>query len=94
MNEKHTSPSSDLDDAPIWTAEDFALATRRVGLHPVKNKQKISIALDPDIVGWYKAEAGGRGYQTLMNAALREAMHGKQIANTLRQIIREELHAA
>jgi uncharacterized protein (DUF4415 family) len=52
---------------------------------------KINIALDPDIVAWYKAASGGRGYQTLINAALREAMRGKQIADLLRQIIQEEL---
>jgi hypothetical protein len=31
-------------------------------------------------------------YQTLMNAALREGMRGFDIAETLRQVIREELH--
>jgi predicted RNA binding protein with dsRBD fold (UPF0201 family) len=29
-----------------------------------------------------------------MNAALRETMRGQQIADTLRQVIREELHTA
>jgi hypothetical protein len=34
------------------------------------------------VVAWYKAQAGGRGYQTLMNTALREAMRGRQTAST------------
>jgi uncharacterized DUF497 family protein/uncharacterized protein (DUF4415 family) len=94
MNEKTTLPALDeLDEAPVWTAEDFAGAVHRVGLEPVGKKLKINITLDPDVVAWYKAKAGGRGYQTLMNAALRDTMRGQQIADTLRQIIREELHA-
>jgi uncharacterized protein (DUF4415 family) len=92
MNERNTLPvSDDLDDAPIWTDEDFAQAAHRIGLKPVGKKLKVNITLDPDVVAWYKAQAGGRGYQTLMNATLREAMRGRQIADTLRQIIREEL---
>ncbi len=55
-------------------------------------KQKINITLDPDVLGWYRAQAGGRGYQTLINATLREAMTNKTIEDTLRKIIREELH--
>jgi uncharacterized protein (DUF4415 family) len=98
MNKKTTSkasdPIDDLDEAPIWTEEDFANAIHRVGLKPVGKKLKINLTLDPDVVAWYKAQAGGRGYQTLMNAALRDAMRGFEIAETLRQVIREELHTA
>ncbi|GAB1393005.1 hypothetical protein MASR1M60_11680 [Rhodocyclaceae bacterium] len=87
--------SDDLDDAPAWSSDDFSQATHRVGLKPASTKKvKINIALDPDIVDWYKREAGGRGYQTLINAALREGMRGKQFEETLRRVIREELHPA
>lgn len=55
-------------------------------------KQKINLTLDPDVLGWYRAQAGGRGYQTLINATLREAMTAKTIEDALRKIIREELH--
>jgi hypothetical protein len=34
-----------------------------------------------------------RGYQTLINAALREAMQKKTIEMVLRKVIREELHS-
>ena len=97
MNEKTTLKASnpgDLDEAPVWTAEDFAGAIHRIGLKPVGRKLKINLTLDPDVVAWYKARAGGRGYQTLMNAALREAMHGFDIAETLRKVIREERYSA
>ena len=39
-----------------------------------------------------KAKAGERGYQTLINQALHQAMTGEQIESTLRRVIREELH--
>jgi uncharacterized protein (DUF4415 family) len=96
MSEKNSLPAStdDLDEVPPLTDAFFANAVHRVGLHPVGKKLKINITLDPDIVAWYKARAGGRGYQTLMNAALRESMRGQQIADVVRETIREELRAA
>jgi len=96
MSEKNTLQASDedLDEVPSWTNDDFANAIHRVGLKPVGKKLKINMTLDPDVVAWYKARAGGRGYQTLMNAALREGMRGFEIAETLRQVIREELRTA
>jgi uncharacterized protein (DUF4415 family) len=96
MNKKTTLQTFDLDDpdeAPVWANEDFVNAIHRVGLKPVGKKLKINITLDPDVVAWYKGKAGGRGYQTLMNAALREAMRESEIAETLRQVIREELRS-
>ena len=96
MNGNTTLQASDtMDEAPVWTADDFKNAVHRVDLKPAPiKKAKINITLDPDVVAWFKHEAGGRGYQTLINAALREAMRGKQIEETLRRVIREELHAA
>ncbi|MCL1860625.1 MAG: BrnA antitoxin family protein [Proteobacteria bacterium] len=93
-NTLHPSDLEDLDEAPVWTDDDFANAVHRVGLKPVGKKLKINMTLDPDVVAWYKSKAGGRGYQTLMNAALREGMRGFDLVETLRQVIREELHTA
>jgi uncharacterized protein (DUF4415 family) len=91
MNENTTlQVSDDLDEAPVWSPEDFEQAVHRVGLQasmPTR-KQKINITLDPDVVAWFKQ------YQTLINAALREAMQKKTIEDTLRRVIREELHSA
>ena len=96
MNKKTTSPASDdLDEASIWTDDDFKHAVHRVGLKPLPpKKQKINITLDPDIVAWFKQQAGGRGYQTLINATLREAMQKKTIEETIRKVIREELRTS
>ncbi len=96
MNKKTILPASDdLDETPIWTDDDFKNAVHRVGLKPLsQKKQKINIALDPDVVAWFKQQAGGRGYQTLINATLREAMQKKTIEETIRQVIREELRSS
>ena len=57
-------------------------------------KQRVSIMLDGSIIAFFKAKAGERGYQTLINQALRSAMTGEQVEATLRRVIREELRAA
>jgi uncharacterized protein (DUF4415 family) len=95
MNENIISrASNDLDEAPVWTEADFDGALHRRAMKPVGRKTKINITLDPDIVAWYKMQSGGRGYQTLINATLREAMRGKQMVEDMRRIIREELKRA
>ena len=96
MNKKITLPASDdLDEAPIWTDDDFKNAVHRIGLKPLsQKKQKINITLDPNVVAWFKQQAGGRGYQTLINATLREAMQKKTIEETIRQVIWEELRSS
>ncbi len=69
------------------TREDFTTA---VNEH--LGKQRVSIMLDGSIIAFFKAKAGERGYQTLINQALHQAMTGEQIESTLRRVIREELH--
>ena len=56
-------------------------------------KQRVSIMLDASVIEFFRAKAAGRGYQTLINQALHQAMNSEQIESTLRRIIREELHA-
>lgn len=55
-------------------------------------KQRVSIMLDGSVIAFFKAKAGDRGYQTLINQALHEAMQGEQMEAMLRRVIREELH--
>jgi uncharacterized protein (DUF4415 family) len=65
-----------------------------------EGKSRITIRLDQDIVDHFleMAEASGwtTGYQTLINAALREYLDGKapKFEDTLRRIIREELKSS
>ncbi|MDP1652938.1 MAG: BrnA antitoxin family protein [Rhodocyclaceae bacterium] len=71
------------------TREEFSTA---IGDH--LGKQRVSIMLDGSIIAFFKAKAGERGYQTLINQALHQAMTGEQMESTLRRVIREELHPA
>lgn len=61
-----------------------------------KGKTRITIYLDDDLLKEFRdrADSSGRGYQTLINQALREYLgKSKQPidARTLRRILREEL---
>jgi uncharacterized protein (DUF4415 family) len=61
-----------------------------------KGKTRITIYLDDEVLDAYrrKSDKIGRGYQTLINEALRTSIekHAKPIdARTLRRILREEL---
>lgn len=68
--------------------EEFASAVQeRLG------KQRVSIMLDGSVIAFFKAKAGDRGYQTLINQALHKAMLGDQIEATIRKAIQEELRA-
>ena len=62
-------------------------------------KTRITIHLDNDVLEAFRQRASdeGKGYQTLINDALRQAVAGNPSPLTvaqLRQVLREELHAA
>jgi len=85
----------DLSEIPEVTADQIARATLRVGGKPVaKGKVRVSIYLDAEVVEYFKAVAGGRGYQTLINKTLKESIQAKGIEAVLRQVIREEMKTA
>lgn len=69
--------------------EEFSTA-----LNTHLGKQRVSIMLDGSVFAFFKAKAGERGYQTLINQALHHAMTAEQIEATIRRVIREELHPA
>jgi uncharacterized protein (DUF4415 family) len=69
--------------------EEFAAAVQET-----LGKQRVSIMLDGSVIAFFKAKAGKRGYQTLINQALHQAMQSEQIEATLRRVIREEMHPA
>ena len=83
------------DDAPI-RAKDIArgkLVMRKRGADGavLPAKQRVNIYLDSAIVEHFKAEAGERGYQTLINEALKNAIQAVTIEKTIRHVIRQEL---
>jgi uncharacterized protein (DUF4415 family) len=84
---------------------DFSKGKRGRVLPPEpesESKRRITIRLDRDVVDRFfqmaEESGGATGYQTLINAALREYLDGKapRFEDALRRIIREELrsHAA
>ncbi len=66
----------------------------------LRGKTRITIRLDEDLVDHFLKEAdasgGAKGYQTLINEALRQHVEGKapKPADTLRKIVRKDLRAA
>jgi uncharacterized protein (DUF4415 family) len=53
-------------------------------------KQRITIMLDTAVINAYKAKAGGRGYQTLINETLRRGLLADSVKDALREVLREE----
>ena len=89
MKSNTSSPSS--DDASEFTVERLRRSKLRIGLKEVSreewqaavqeqtvNKQRVNIALDLDVLTWFKEQSTGHGYQQLINATLREAMEKKR----------------
>jgi uncharacterized protein (DUF4415 family) len=101
----HTVGAEEYAEIPELTDEAMARGAWKIGERAVSEaegrtafaaalkKQKVNLALDPDVLAWFRQKAGGRGYQTLINATLREAMREQGIEETLRRVIREELRS-
>jgi uncharacterized protein (DUF4415 family) len=74
---------------------DFSKA-KRGSVVPQKGKTRISIYIDNDVLEEFRqrSDKSGKGYQTMMNEALREYLR-KSLRpvdeTTLRRILREEL---
>jgi uncharacterized protein (DUF4415 family) len=72
---------------------------KRGAVISTKGKTRITIYLDDEILRRFKAtsERTGRGYQTLINAALRDYLERSEkplTAEIVRKIVREELAAS
>jgi uncharacterized protein (DUF4415 family) len=77
---------------------DFSEA-KRGAVIPQTGKTRITIYIDDDVLETFRerSDAAGKGYQTIMNEALREYLDKvKQSLDeeTLRRVIREEFRAA
>ncbi len=91
------SISETLGDSPPITQADIdngklILRQRKEG-RVLPLKQRVNIYLDREIIEHFKKRAGGRGYQTLLNEALKRAIQQDCLEDTLRRVIREELHS-
>jgi len=65
----------------------------RAQLGGLAGKRRISIMLDAAVIEHFKAAAGERGYQTLINETLRQAAAGEGFVNEMRTVLRQELAA-
>jgi len=73
---------------------DFSRARRGPVIKPEPGKTKISIRLDNAILDYFRKvvdDAGGGNYQTLINNALAEHIHGRSTHDAVRQVVREEV---
>ena len=95
MKEKSTLKISDeFDEYPEINQGDLDQARFRVNLKDEPRKQRVTIMLDTGVIAYFKAKAGNRGYQTLINEELKKAMDREQLEDTLRRVIREEIKPA
>ena len=86
------------DDAPLRRADistgKLVLRSRSAGGAVLPNKQRVNIFLDGAVIEHFKSKAGDRGYQTLINEALKQAIQAESLEGIVRKAIREELRRA
>ncbi len=72
---------------------------KRGAVVPTKGKTRITMYLDNDVLDAFRSssEEAGRGYQTMINEVLRDYVNRAKSPvdeDTLRRVLREELHTA
>ena len=86
------------DDAPITQADidggRLVLRKRGATGAVLPTKRRINIFLDSATLEYFKEKAGGRGYQTLINETLKQAMQAENLEAVVRKTIREEMRKA
>ena len=65
-------PDNEIDTSDMPELTDAQLAEMEQPEHYRPVKKQITARLDADVLAWLKA--GGKGYQSRMNAILRQAM--------------------
>jgi uncharacterized protein (DUF4415 family) len=93
MKKKSTTPTFD-EDAPITQGDIDAgklVLRQRTAGRVIQPKKRVTLYLDAVLIERFKRMAGDRGYQTLINETLKSSVHQADIAETLRQVIREEM---
>ena len=86
---------NNLSDAPITQADfdsgKLKLVKRNASGAVIQTKQRINIFLDAATVQYFKAKAGDRGYQTLINETLKQSIQAESLEGVIRKTIRDEL---
>lgn len=55
-----------------------------------RSKTRLTMYVDTAVVEYFRSRSGGRGYQTLINEALKQAIERESLEDILRRVIREE----
>lgn len=67
-----------------------SIITQRNEHFTARGKTRLTMYLDIAVVEHFRSRAGGRGYQTLINEALKQAIDQEKLEDVLRRVIREE----
>ena len=85
----------ELSETPTTQADfdsgKLKLVKRNASGAVIQTKQRINIFLDAATVQYFKAKAGERGYQTLINETLKQSMQAESLEGVIRKTIRDEL---
>lgn len=85
----------DLADAPEVTEEMLRSAEWRLGGKRIpKDMRVVTIALDGNVIEYFKAHAGDRAYWELINDVLKDKIREEDLEDLLRRVIREEIQTA
>ena len=69
----HSEKDIDYSDLPSTTRDDWDGAVRGKFYRPIK--RQLTVRIDADVLAWLKSH--GKGYQSRLNAILRNAMLAK-----------------
>ena len=89
MSKKSSLKTSDHISAV--TQADIDRSKFRINLKEVPRKKRINIMLDTVVLSFFQHKAAGRGYQTLINEALKKAIYQEELEIAIRRVVREEL---
>jgi uncharacterized protein (DUF4415 family) len=96
MNKASTARTSHKvpDSVPLRQSDiasgKLLLRKRGPNCAVLPNRQRVNIFLDGVVIEHFKAKAGERGYQTLINEALKKAIQAESLEGVVRKTIREE----
>jgi uncharacterized protein (DUF4415 family) len=84
----------DLSEIPEISKDQMKQAIFRVGGKRVPaGKVRVQLALDAEVIAYFRMQAGRRSIQSIINDALKANIRHRNLETTLRRVIREELQA-
>jgi uncharacterized protein (DUF4415 family) len=85
-----------MNDDDMKPEYDFSKGKRGAVLPMPPGKERITIRLDKDVLGWFRQQVTtqrGGNYQSMINQVLRDYIYSHQppLEELLRRVVREEL---